>query len=282
MNSESKRYHEANRASWNAATKVHNTHKGDQIAFFRKGGNTLYPEEIELLGDVRGKTLLHLQCNAGQDTLSIARHLGAICTGVDISDEAITFAQQLSAESGIPATFIRADIFEWFAENTFHFDTIFTSYGAICWLADLGPWGAGIAKSLRPGGQLVVMEFHPAMLTFDEKWQLKYDYMGGKVFYDGVGVGDYVGEATDLAKDNTERGSFQNPHPSYEFAWGLGEIVTALIDAGLQIKTLREYPFVNGWRPFEDMRTEPGKRHYPPDHLPALPMMFGIRATRPE
>ena len=90
--------HEANRLSWNAATVAHNSHKGDQAAFFRKGGSTLFPEEARLLGDVKGLSVLHLQCNAGQDSLSIAR-LGAEVTGVDISDEAVDFATRLSQQS---------------------------------------------------------------------------------------------------------------------------------------------------------------------------------------
>ena len=94
--------HEANRLSWNEATKAHNSHKGDQAAFFRTGGSTLRPEEIALLGDIRGQVLVHLQCNAGQDTLSIASKLRATVTGVDISDEAIDFARKLSVASGIP------------------------------------------------------------------------------------------------------------------------------------------------------------------------------------
>ncbi len=103
---------EPNRRSWNAATIAHNSHKRDQARFFRAGGNTLFPEEIELLGDVRGRTLVHLQCNAGQDTLSLAR-LGAMITGVDISDEAIGFARSLSRDSGTPARFERAEVGEW-------------------------------------------------------------------------------------------------------------------------------------------------------------------------
>ena len=129
--------HEQNRTAWNAATERHNLHKGDQAAFFRSGGSTLFPEEIELLGDVRGQTLLHLQCNAGQDTLSIASQLSAVVTGVDISDEAIAFAQQLSHDSGIPGEFVRADVYDWLKASTRQFDVVFSSYGAVCWLSDV-------------------------------------------------------------------------------------------------------------------------------------------------
>src|SRR5918998_3195886 len=98
--------HEENRQSWNAATEAHNSHKRDQAAFLRNGGSTLFPEEIALLGDIAGRTLMHLQCNAGQDSLSLAAR-GAIVTGVDISDTAIAFARQLSADADISATFHR-------------------------------------------------------------------------------------------------------------------------------------------------------------------------------
>lgn len=136
--------HEQNRLSWNEATRAHNSHKGDQAKFFREGGSKLYPEERDLLGDLRGTRVVHLQCNSGQDSLSIAR-LGAHVTGVDISDEAIAFATRLSAESGIPATFVRSDVYDWFAAvaaGQDRWDVAFSSYGAICWLSDLDAWRA--------------------------------------------------------------------------------------------------------------------------------------------
>src|SRR6478609_5857077 len=126
--------HETNRRSWNAVTIAHNSHKKDQATFFRKGGGTLFPDEVELLGELSGKNLLHLQCNCGQDTLSLAQ-LGAKVTGVDISDDAIAFARQLSADSGIPAMFERADVFEWLASaEPDQFDLVFSSYGVLGWL----------------------------------------------------------------------------------------------------------------------------------------------------
>src|SRR3954468_13117062 len=125
-------FHEANRRAWNQATEAHNSHKADQAAFLRAGGSTLFPEEVGLLGDLTGRSLLHLQCNAGQDTLSLAR-LGATVTGVDISDTAVAFARQLAADAGIPATFERADIFDWLATTSTSYDVIFVSYGALVW-----------------------------------------------------------------------------------------------------------------------------------------------------
>ena len=108
--------HEQNRLSWNEATKAHNSHKADQAAFFRAGGQKLGQPEVGLLGDLMGKSVLHLQCNAGQDTLSIKQLGAASVTGVDISDEAIDFARNLSAESGVVAEFHRADVYDWLAQ----------------------------------------------------------------------------------------------------------------------------------------------------------------------
>lgn len=279
--------HEANRRSWNRATAQHLTHRPDLIEKYRAGWNNLYPEEIALLGDIKGKNLVHLQCNDGQDTLSIANHLGAIVTGVDISDTAIEFAQRLSAGANIPATFIRSDLFAWFDTNTIEYDVVFTSYGALNWLSDIKKWGQGVAKSLKSGGHFAMMEFHPFMLMHlspdddSGEWKLSADYMGGKPIEEQWGVGDYVGEAGNTRDEAIARGTFQNPDPSYEFPWGVADIVTALLEAGLMLTHLQEFPYCNGWRPFENMRQDDDYRNYPPNNMPqTIPLMLGIRAIK--
>ncbi|HEV7318887.1 MAG TPA: class I SAM-dependent methyltransferase [Ensifer sp.] len=277
--------HEANRLSWNAATVAHNSHKGDQAAFFRAGGTTLYPEEMDLLGNVAGLDLLHLQCNSGQDSLSLAR-LGAKVTGVDISDEAITFARLLSAESGIGATFERADLFQWFDDARSAgrlFDRVFASYGTICWLSDLGVWARGIADVLTPGGRFAFIEFHPFAMVFDASWKPHYDYAPKEPVAE-AGVGDYVADSgAGLAVDGYQDGvvGFRNPHPSFEFNWGIADVVQALIDAGLRIERVKEYPYANGWVGFEGMRDLGGRRMVPPATMPSLPLMYALAAVKP-
>jgi SAM-dependent methyltransferase len=276
--------HEANRLSWNAATVAHNSHKGDQAAFFRNGGSTLFPEELDLLGDVAGLRLLHLQCNSGQDSLSLAR-LGAEVTGVDISDEAIAFARRLSDRSGVAASFERADVFAWLEQATsagWSFDRVFSSYGTICWLSDIEAWARGIAGVLKPGGHFAFMEFHPFAMVFDPGWKPHYDYFGGAPVEE-AGVGDYVAESGGgLTLDDNEAGvvGFQNPHRSYEFAWGVSDVVSALLGAGLTLERLVEYPYANGWRGFERMRDIGGRRMVPPEDMPRLPLMYGLVARR--
>jgi SAM-dependent methyltransferase len=278
--------HEDNRLAWNAATVAHNSHKADQAAFFRAGGSTLFPEEIELLGDLTGKTLLHLQCNAGQDSLSLAR-LGATVTGVDISDEAIGFARQLSADSGISATFARADIFDWLAEaaeRDERYEIVFTSYGVLIWVSDIRAWARGIASVLAPGGRLVLLEFHPFSMIFDWDWSHTFPYFteGTPISYEH-GVGDYValsGGALSPSGHLDGVQNFVNPHPGHEFLWGVGEIATAMLDAGLTIVTLREYPYSNGGKLFDGMRELLGKRMVPPEGKPSFPLMLGVVARR--
>ena len=278
---------EANRRSWNAATKAHNSHKRDQAGFLRRGGSTLFPEETELLGNVGGKRLVHLQCNAGQDTLCLAR-LGAIVTGVDISDEAIRFAQELSVESDIPATFHRADVYDWLdaaRDRDERFDLVFCSYGSICWLSDLERWAAGVSAVLVPGGCLVTVDFHPVSMMFNELFELTYPYFGeGRPCKWEDGVQDYVAASGPaLAPSGFQEGiqDFENPHAVYEFQWHVGAILSALLRSGLSIERFREYPYANGVKLFDNMREAPGRRMFPPDEVPGVPLMFGLVAIKP-
>ena len=280
--------HEANRLSWNAATAAHNSHKGDQAAWLRAGGSTLFPEEQELLGEVAGRTLLHLQCNAGQDTLSLAA-LGAAATGVDISDEAVEFARRLAADSGIAAEFHRADVYDWLEEAAHagrRFDLVFSSYGALCWLSDLRAWARGVARVLAPGGRLALVELHPLAAMFDEGMRLRFPYSsGGRPYSSGEGVGDYVARSGEglLHGADFQEGvvDFRNPHPSHEFAWGLADVVGAVLEAGLALEALREWPYCNGFAPFDGMRMAPGRRWELPEGVPGMPLLYGLAARKP-
>jgi SAM-dependent methyltransferase len=277
---------EQNRLSWNAVVETHASHRGELAGFLRGGGSTLFPEERALLGDLGGKTLVHLQCNSGGDTLSLAL-LGATVTGVDISDEAILYARRLSSETGIPANFVRADVYDWLGEavrEERRFDVVFSSYGVICWLSDLGAWARGIAAILKRSGRFVLVDFHPAAEMFDEQWNRPRAYpSGGEPRLLREGVGDYVAESggglTPAGFEEGVRG-FENPHRSHLFRWGLGEVVTALAGAGLRIVVLEEYPFSNGERLLPGMRELPGRRMFPPEDVPAVPLMYGISAEK--
>ncbi|HEX2740815.1 MAG TPA: class I SAM-dependent methyltransferase [Rubrobacter sp.] len=277
---------EQNRVSWNAVVGALNSHRGDLSRFLREGGCTLFSEEMRLLGDLEERSLVHLQCNSGGDSISLAK-LGATVTGVDISDEAVRSARALSKKTGIPATFERADVYDWLEEASREgrrFDAVFASYGVVCWLPDLGRWTEGIAQVLEPGGCFVLVDFHPAADIFDEDWNHVRDYpSGGEQLLLEEGVDDYVaGSDGGLTPAGFVEGvsGFENPEKAHLFRWGLGEVVTALAGAGLRITTLQEYPYTNGERNFSGMRELTGRRMVPPEDVPAIPLMYGIRAEK--
>jgi SAM-dependent methyltransferase len=278
--------HEQNRKSWNHATRAHETHKAGQAAFLREGGTTLFPEEIALLGDVRGKRVVHLQCNAGPDTLSIAT-LGAQVTGVDISDTAIEAARRLSEASGIAGMFVRSDLFDWFRTAPDPFDVAFASYGALCWISDLPGWARGVASVLAPGGRLIVMEFHPALYVIewvDGRWVFGPTRGGGGARIDWpTGISDYVGASGDglVPWGAALPGStFANPEQCHEFEWSIGDVVAAIADAGLRVATLREWHYSNGCRFWPPMVDVGDRRWGLPPEAPRMPLMYGLVASR--
>ncbi len=306
--------HEQNRRSWNLATRAHNSHKRDQAAFLRAGGSTLFPDELELLGvppaawpkehgpgdmpsgpaadpadgPLAGLDLVHLQCNAGQDTLSLAR-LGARVLGVDISDTAIADAGALAAGSGLPARFVRADVYDWLAaaaaDPAERHDVVFSTYGALPWLSDLPTWAAGVAAVLRPGGRLVALEFHPFAFTFDEQFKPAFPYFarGGSVVTP-TGIGDYVGASgPTLTPSGWLPGEveFKNPEPCHEFPWTISGALDAVLRSGLALEQVREYPYTNGCKIFDAMRPLPGRRFELPEDAPSMPLMFGFVARKP-
>ncbi len=278
------------RESWNVATRNHNAHKGDQAAFLRGGGSTLFAEETGLLGDLSGLRVAHLQCNAGQDTLSLhtlGRSAPPTVVGVDLSDEAVAFAQRLSAETGLVASFVRADVLAWLADTDQRFDVVFASYGALGWLRDLGAYFRGVRRVLRPGGRFVYVEFHPLVWSVADDLRLTGDdYFTTEPFQEPVG--DYVARSgTGLGAVSDDRAPGVNTVPATSWQHTLGAQVSAALDAGLRLRALTEYPYANGCRvhsalvraPDDDPAT--ARRWVWPAGTARPPLMFSLVAERP-
>ncbi|MBM4380351.1 MAG: class I SAM-dependent methyltransferase, partial [Deltaproteobacteria bacterium] len=214
-----------------------------------------------------------------QDSLSLARR-GARVTGVDFSGEAISFARRLSGETGIPARFEEAELLQWLASTPFRFDLAFSSYGAVGWLPDLGLWARGLARVLRPGGAFVYMEFHPVAWSVGPALKLDGDdYFAATPFH--APVGDYVAESGAALGAVTEAQVPVNTVPATSYQHGLGQVVQALLDAGLRLEVLREYPHANGCRLLPALVQGEGRRWVWPEGTARVPLMFGLRARQP-
>lgn len=147
-----------NEHAWDLRTPVHLASAMYDVERWKRGGSSLTPLEIAWLGEVAGKSLLHLQCHFGQDTLSLAR-AGALVTGADLSGTSIRAAEALAAELALPARFVQSNVFDLRLGE--RFDVVFTSWGVLGWLPSLEPWAKTVAHHLAPGGRFVLAEFHP-------------------------------------------------------------------------------------------------------------------------
>jgi SAM-dependent methyltransferase len=261
----------ANRDLWDAWTRLHVTSEFYDVPGFKSGQSSLDSVELGGVGDVRGRSLLHLQCHFGLDTLSFAR-LGARVTGVDFSSEAIGHARRLATELGLEARFVYADVTQALSllEGE-EFDVVFTSYGALSWLPELGPWARTIAGALKPAGRFFVADHHPTVWIFDDEsreMELRYRY----------GYFDRGALRTE------EKGSYAVPDGDYEgvsYCWQhtFDDIVGSLLAAGLRITSLREYPYLSfQWFPFMEKGDDGFWRM--PEGGPDIPLMFSLTATK--
>ncbi|MCC2545393.1 class I SAM-dependent methyltransferase [Hymenobacter sp. BT175] len=224
-------YLDLNRAMWNDWTGPHLESAFYDVEAFKAGRSSLNQPELDLLGSVTGQRLLHLQCHFGQDSLSLAR-LGARVTGVDLADQAIAAARQLSQDIGVPAEFICSDVYSLPGQlPAGQFDVVYTSYGVLGWLPDLDRWAAVVAHCLRPGGRLVLVEFHPVVWMYDSDFT-RVDH-------------SYFNQGSIL---ETENGSYAAPgsgstHQSITWNHSLSEVVSSLLGQGLSISSFREYDY---------------------------------------
>jgi SAM-dependent methyltransferase len=235
------------------------------VAAFKTGRTTLTPIERTEVAGVAGKTLLHLQCHFGLDTLSWAR-AGAIVTGVDFSPEAIAAAEALSRDLGLPARFVCADVYDLPGALPETFDVVFASYGVLSWLPDVPRWAGVAARLVRPGGAFYLVDRHP--ITRVERPRTT-DSAGNP-----LREGYFSGPAPARAE---EHGSYADPETevwttAYYWSHSLGEVVTALADAGLRLEFLHEFP--------EGPATGTGRPDAPPGTADA-PAWFSVRARRP-
>ena len=226
-------YYETNKRRWNELVDIHAKSNEYDLENFIAGKNSLHRVELEKLGDVKGKRLLHLQCHFGLDTISWAR-LGAKVTGVDFSDTAIELAREIAKKVGVDAEFVCSNVFDLPKVLEGEYDIVFTSYGVLCWLKDIDEWARIITHYLKRGGVFLLAESHPFMWVFDdasEELNLKYSYWHNEEPLSWEDDGTYADKDAKVTNKK-----------SYEWQHTVSDVLNALIKAGLTIDDIGEYP----------------------------------------
>ncbi len=250
--SDPSRYTEQNRRAWDEIAAVRHAAIARPAQFYAEGGSILAERAVNAAGEVTGMNLLHLQCSTGEETLSWAVR-GAQACGVDISPLQIEIARRLAREAGLAVRFEAADVYALPEDlQSAAMDLVYTGGGAIVWLPDLPAWARVVERALRPGGRLILLDEHPlaSCLEVDEAGlRLVDDYFRRARPWEGPGWGHF--EGGESATEN-----------KFEFNWPLGDVVTALAEAGLAIQRLEEFPSSARWRfgeHVEDVARLPGE-----------------------
>ncbi|WMW78640.1 class I SAM-dependent methyltransferase [Flavobacterium sp. 20NA77.7] len=261
-----KDYIKVNKETWNNKVEVHINSDFYDMEGFLRGKSTLNSIELDLLGDVKGKKILHLQCHFGQDTMSFSR-LGALATGVDFSDKAIEKAKEINKQLKLDATFICCDIYELQNHLDEKFDIVFTSYGTIGWFPNLDKWAKVISHFLKPNGKFIMADFHPIVWMFDNDFK--------EVFYNYFNTEEIIEDESGTYADRYAEISAQTitwNHPT-------SELLNALITNGLKLNSFNEFDYspYNCFNKTEEF--EPNKFRI--KHLKnKIPMVYSLSATK--
>jgi SAM-dependent methyltransferase len=253
-------YISINKEAWDKKSKVHVESEFYDVASFKNGKCSLNPIELKQVGDVKGKSILHLQCHFGQDTLSWAR-LGAKATGVDLSADAIQQANLLKQSVDLKADFVESDVVQFGRENVHQFDIVFTSYGVLCWLSNLVDWAQTIVKSLKSGGEFHLVEFH----TFN-------DLLSGCSYFPN--------NEPDVEEEGTYTENCDGTKSTIvTWSHSMSEVINALIGAGLTIESFSEHPY-SPYNCFDGLELVPSLGYKMLHKGQLVPLLYSIKARK--
>lgn len=242
-------WREINLANWESRVPVHTGPGGYDLAAFDDPGylTPVVRYDLPRLGEIAGLDVVHLQCHIGTDTISLSRLGPRSTTGLDFSPAALTAARALAVRAGADVEFVESDIDDAVdLLGAQRFDLVFTGIGALCWMPSIRRWAEVVAGLLRPGGRLFLREGHPVL------WSLSDPRPDGLLvvehpYFETEGV--LFDEPSSYAGDGRVAAS-----TLVSFNHGLGEIFTALRDAGLVVTALEEHREVP-WNPLGDAMT---------------------------
>ncbi|MEU7578646.1 class I SAM-dependent methyltransferase [Streptomyces sp. NPDC041068] len=265
-------WRETNRKRWDERVPLHLASDYYDLGAFRAGKDPLRDHELTEVGDVRGRSLLHLQCHIGLDTLSWARHGASRVVGLDFSEPAVEAARELAAELGLTpeqATFVAADVYDAAqAVPDSSYDIVYTGVGALGWLPDIQRWAETAASLVAPGGFLYLNEFHPLTDVLDDATgsRVEHDYFTRDAWID-----ETPGGYADTTTPTVHNRSVEWQHP-------IGDVVSALAAAGLRVDFLRERDQTLFQR-FGALELRDGTYQFPADR-PRIPLMYSLRASK--
>ncbi len=250
---------ETNRDSWDRRTVDHVDSRFYDVEGFLAGNTSLNPIELTEVGEVCGLTMLHLQCHFGLDTLSWAR-LGAQVCGLDFSPAAIAQARALAQQTGNDAQFVCADVYDA-AQHVGQFDRVYSSYGVLEWLPEMGRWARVVADALSPGGVLNLIEFHPYSYALD-----------GDAYFNG-------GKPQVLRESSYTENALEEL-PLHVWSHPVSDVINALLSSGLELLHFNEFPY-SPYNCFQGLvEREPG-RYVRGDSAIDVPMLYSIKARKP-
>lgn len=259
-------YISINKELWNNKTDYHVNSKFYDNENFINGKSSLNNIELKLLGNINGKSVLHLQCHFGQDTISLTR-LGAKVIGIDLSDKAIDIAKELAIKTNSDVEFICCNIYDLPEHLNQQFDIVYTSYGTIGWLPDLDKWASVVAQFLKRNGQFILVEFHPTLWMFDDDFvKIEYNYFNDAPIIE-TETGTYADENAPIKNECVTWN-----HP-------ISEVVNNLIKNGLQINSVDEFDY----SPYDCFKhtIEVAPNKFRIKHLEnKLPMVYSIIAIK--
>ena len=261
-------YMKENQKFWDEVVPLHARSKFYDLETFKKTKNSLLPVELKEVGEVKGKSMLHLQCHFGMDTLSWAKR-GAKITGVDFSKKAIDFATHLAEEIQLEARFIHSNVYDLPNVLDEKFDIVYMSYGVLCWLDDLKKLGKVIVHFLKPDGIFYIVENHPFLDMLEEengRLAIRYSYFKSE-------PSKYVLDGTYATSEHPKN------NVTYEWTHTMSEIVTSFVGNGMKLEFLHEFPFLEF--KFNSLFCQREDKYWEPiDPSVKVPLMFSIKAKK--
>jgi len=267
-------YFTANQKNWDDRVGPHLDDQGEfyNVPAFLAEHSSLKNVELQALGDVAGKSMLHLMCHIGLDSLSWAR-MGAKVTGIDFSDRSIQAARNLATQTGLDAEFIQANVYELPVSLIGQFDIVIATYGILCWLPDIPAFMAVVSRFLNPGGTFLLVDGHPLLNILDYNETTKSISFSDAYFHNDQP------EQCVVSSSYTNSAKKLNNSATYQWNHDLGHIVNSILDNKMRLVSMHEFPYCY-YRRYNDMRQdENGYWHFlPPQANP--PMLFSVQATR--